>query len=216
MVLSGIRVCPHVKPANALHQRNHCGKPRGRHQFCGTPACDPLQTHQKRQLSIRCFRQGYGVAHEPQHSRRRFFLPDMGAGIAIRRIGHDAAAAARQHGAMKKIHPRLTESAIGNIGRHHLVSMGRQDRRHRPRSTARFPNRSAKTNMPQQRFRDPGRGGIKIPAFSFITGNMHRTPLRRVRYVLGGWLTKWKELLFFRILHAADKAKNSNQCNHGR
>ena len=47
----------------------------------------------------------------------------MQAGIAIRRIGHDASAALRHRVTSKEIDARGAEPAVGDIGRDHLVAM---------------------------------------------------------------------------------------------
>ena len=99
----------------------------------------------------------------------------MGAAVAVRRIGDDAAAPRRNGVSGKKIHAGLAKAAVHEVGRDHIVAVAGQDGGHCPVAATRLPDRAAKANVSQQRLGDPGGRRIKILARPLIARNMDRS-----------------------------------------
>ena len=111
----------------------------------------------------------------------------MRAGVAVRRICHDASAALRHRAAGQEIDTRGAEPARGDIGRDHRVAVPAEYGGHSAVAAARLPYRAAKVDVPEQRLGHPRRRRIEILARALEGRHMNWPGWRCARRGARAW-----------------------------
>jgi hypothetical protein len=156
MVLRYVGGLAPIKPLDSMSQGDHCRKWTGRYQGSRPPSCDPLETHQQRQLPLHSFGQAQRMIHEAQHCDGGLLLAfARWPAAAIGWIRDEGSAVIGHNLARQEVYPRRAKAVISDVRGRYAIAVALQDSRDGAGTAAWFPYSSSKLHMTKQGLGDP-------------------------------------------------------------